>query len=170
MSMILAVSHIVGAIIALSVWSICLLALASWETRRNQKAAFEEVSLVLGIPVGDLENDEHQEKLIKFAADKFSSELLRNRLSDLCGWIQVVWGGLGVIVQWGILVAVIWFTVTDDLSISVNAWFVLAIAIIFCVSSVIFGLLCKLLTGRFPGQARQARKMLVNAVRNLHAT
>ena len=164
MSALIAIGHIVGAIIVLFGFGIAVLMVAGWESERNRKAALQEMSLSLSIPVGELDNAEHQARVIEFAATRFSPELLRNRLSDLCGLIQTGWGWLGTVIQAGVLLAVIWYSVTDDLSNSVYAWWIIAVAFFFWVSSVLFALACKLLTGRFPGQARQARKMLAQVV------
>lgn len=170
MSAFIAVGHIVGAIIVLVVFGIGTLMLAGWEIGRNQKTALHEASLALGIPVDDLENAEHQERIVQFAAERFSSELFRNRLSDLCGWIQTGWGWISNLLQGIVLLGVIWYTVTDDTSNSVYAWWIVGIALFFWISSVIFGYTCKLLTGRFPGQAKQARKFLAEAVEKRRAT
>ncbi len=164
MSILIAIGHIVGAIIVSFVFGFCVLMLAGWELERNRKTAFKELSLALSIPVGDLDNKEHQDRIFQFVATRFSSELFRNRLSDLCGWIQTGWGLLSTLLQIGVLLGVIWYTITDDLSNSVQAWWIVAIAFSFWVSSVIFALICKLLTGRFPGQASQARKMLAETI------
>jgi hypothetical protein len=166
MTALIAMGHIAGALIVLVALSAGVLALAVWEHERNGKASLEEMSLALGIPVGELENAEHQSKVIQFSAARFSSELLRNRLSDLCGWVQTAWGWLGTLLQVGVLLGVIWYTFTDDLSNSVHAWWIVAIAFFFWISSAFFALICKLLTGRFPGQARQARKMLAKFFEN----
>jgi hypothetical protein len=167
MSVLIAIGHIVGALIALVAFGVGILMLAGLEIERNRKSALQEASLSLGIPVSELDNPEHQAKVVQFVATRFSSELLRNRLSDLCGWVQMSWGWLGTLLQAGILLGVIWYTVTDDLSNSVYAWWIIAVAVFFWISSVLFALACKLLTGRFPGQARQARKMLADAIQQL---
>lgn len=164
MSALIAIGHIIGAIIVLVLFGVGTLMLAGWERGRNQKAAVQEASLALGIPVNNIDNAEHKEKIIQFAAERFSSELLRNRLSDLCGWIQTGWGWISNLLQVGILLGVIWYTVTDDLSNGVYAWSVIGVALFFWVVSVVFGYACKLLTGRFPGQARQARKSVAAAI------
>jgi hypothetical protein len=164
MSTLIAIGHIFGALFALVALGIGILALAGWESGRNRKFALQEMSLSLGIPVDELDNAEHEAKVVQFVAARFSSELLRNRLSDLCGWVRTGWGWFGTLLQTGILLGVIWYTVTDDLSNSVYAWWIIAVAFFFWISSVFFALACKLLTGRFPGQARQARKMLAEAV------
>lgn len=74
-----------------------------------------------------------------------------------------------MLIQVGVLLGVLWYTFTDDLSNGVHAWWIIVIAFFFSVSSVLFALICKLLFGRFPGQARQARKMLAEVVQQQRA-
>lgn len=169
MSALVAIGHIVGALIALVAFGVGVLMLAAWERERNQKVAIEEMSLALGIHVSELENPEHQAKVVQFAADRFSSELFRNRLSDLCGRVQTGWSWLGVLVQVAVLLGVIWYTFTDNLSNSVHAWWIVGIAFFFWIVTAIFALICKLLTGRLPGQARGARKVLAKLVNEQRA-
>ncbi|MFZ3018408.1 MAG: hypothetical protein WA056_08145 [Gallionella sp.] len=169
MSVLIAIGHIFGAIIVLIAFGAGTLILADWQSEGNQKVAQQEISLALGIPVDHLDNQEHQEKIIHFAAERYSSELFRNRLSDLCGWIQTGWGWLSNLLQVGILLGVIWYTLTDGPSNSVYAWWVVGVAIFFWMFSMIFGYVCKLLTGRFPGQAKQVRKLLAEAVKKQSA-
>ena len=71
---------------------------------------------------------------------------------------------MGGLVQLVILVAVIWNTVTSDLSDSVHAWWIVAVALLFLFFSVLFALACKLLTGRYPGEARRIRKVLAEEI------
>jgi hypothetical protein len=164
MAILIAIGHIVGALIALMALGIGLQMLGMWESDRNRKFALQEISLALGIPVTEIDKPEHESRVFQFAATKFSSELLRNRLSDLCAWVQTGWGWLSTLLQVGALIGVIWYAVTDDISNTVHAWWIIAVAFFFWLSSVLFALACKLLTGRFPGQARQARKMLAEVV------
>jgi hypothetical protein len=169
MNVIIAIAHALGAIIAVFAFGAAVLALSAWELRRNQKAAAEEVSIELGIPVESLDNAENASKVIRFTAARFSSDLFRNRLSDLCGWVQIGWGWLGTLLQVGVLIGVIWYSFTDGAQNAVHAWWVVGIAFFFWVTAVAFGLVCKLITGRYPGQARQARKQLAEYVRNRRA-
>ncbi|PKO50777.1 MAG: hypothetical protein CVU26_09475 [Betaproteobacteria bacterium HGW-Betaproteobacteria-2] len=162
MSILIAIGHIVGALISLVAFSMAILGLAEWESERNRKSALQEMSLALSIPVDELDKSENETKVIQFALNRFSSELLRNRLSDLCGWVQSGWGWFGALLQTGIFLGVVWFTITDDLTNSVYAWWLIAVAFFFWISSVFFALICRLLTGRFPGQARLARKKLAD--------
>ncbi len=169
MTVIIAVAHVLGAIIAVFAFGAAVLALSAWELKRNQKTAAEEISIALGIPAESLDNAENATMVVRFTAARFSSDLFRNRLSDLCGWVQIGWGWLGTLLQAGVLIGVIWYSFTDDAQNAVHAWWLVGIAIFFWVTSVIFGLVCKLVTGRFPGQARLARKQLAEYVRNQRA-
>lgn len=164
MSAFIAVAHVLGALIVLFAFSVGMMAVADWENQRNRETALEEIALALGIPVSELDDSRHEPKVFQFVAARFSSELLRNRLSDLCGWIQTGWGWLGMLIQVGVLLGVLWYTFADDLSNAVHAWWIIAVAFFFSLSSILFALGCKLLFGRFPGQARQARKMLSEAM------
>lgn len=43
-------------------------------------------------------------------------------------------------------------------------WFVLAVGVFFWLTSVGFSLSCLVLTGRYPGEAKAARKAIANAI------
>jgi len=158
METLIAIAHILGSLIAVVAFGFVVLLIAAWETDRNQKQVTEEMSVSLGVPVEDLDSEELAPKLLQLSSEKFSSELLRNRISDFCGLIRTLWGWLGTAAQAMVLIAVIWFTITDNTENAVYAWFVVGISIVFWIVSVIFSFICKLLTGRYPGQAKQARK------------
>lgn len=103
MTTLIAIAHIIGALIALSAFSGCYLMLTVWEDERNRGGELEEISIALRIPVDEIDNTEHEMRVVQFVAERFSSELLRNRLSDLCGLIQTIWDWLGVLLLAGTL-------------------------------------------------------------------
>ena len=158
MDILIAIAHIAGSVIVVILISVISVLISSWELARNQKIAAEEMSLMLGVKVEDLEKEELWPKILEVVSEKFSSELLRNRVSDFCGLIRMLWAWIGILIQVGVLLIVIWFTVTDSIENAAYAWFIVSISIIFGLISVAFSLICKLLTGRYPGQAKQARK------------
>jgi hypothetical protein len=166
MDALVAIAHIGGAAIAVFVFGIGVAIVSAWELKRNQRVALEEMSLAIGVPIDDLNNSEHTPKVLQFSSDKFSSELPRNRVSDLCGLIRTAWGWLGLLLEVGIFAAVVWYTTTDSFQNAVYAWWIVAVALVVWVVSVVFALLCNFLTGRYPGQARQVRKSLGEFVRN----
>lgn len=161
--MLIATAHVLGAVITVIVFGFAVLALGSWEQERNRKAAVQEASIAVGISPDEIDDPAHADKLIRFSADRFSSELFRNRFSDLCGIINTAWGWIGTGAQVMVLGLVIWYSFSDS-RVAVNAWWIVVIAVFFWICSVAFSLICKLLTGRFPGQARQARKVLAQLV------
>lgn len=167
--MLIAAGHVLGAVSALIAFGLAVLALGAWELERNQKAAAQEASIALGIPSDELNDPAHAAKVIRFAADRCSSELFRNRLSDLCGLIRTVWGWIGTVAQVVVLGAVIWHSISDP-SVAVHAWWIVPIAVFFWITSVAFSYICKLFTGRYPGQARQARKLLAQLVESQTAS
>jgi hypothetical protein len=85
MELLIAIGHIGGSILALLVLVLGFITIliASWETDRNRKQALEETAIKLGVAVDDLDNQELTPKLLQLSSERFSSELLRNRLSDL---------------------------------------------------------------------------------------
>ncbi|MDD5321039.1 MAG: hypothetical protein PHD43_10585 [Methylococcales bacterium] len=166
MEILIAIAHILGSIIAVIVFGFLVMLVAAWESERNQKRVLEETSVSLGVKVKDLNNEELAPKILQLSSERFSSELLRNRLSDFCGLIRTIWGWLGSLSQVLVLVAVIWYTITDSSENAVYAWFVVGMSISFWVVSVVFSLICKLFTGRYPGEAKQARKVAADWLKN----
>jgi hypothetical protein len=164
MVLIIAVAHILGTLIALYAFESGVLALYGWELERNQRVAAEEISIALGIPVENLANPENVPKVVRFNAERFSSDLFLNRVSDLCGWVQVGWSWLARLLGVGVLLGTIWYSFTDGPQNAIYAWLAIPIAIVFSITSILFAIVCKLVTGRFPGQARQARKELAQYI------
>jgi hypothetical protein len=169
MNTLIAIAHICGALIVLIGLGFVALLISSWEIERNRKNEIENLTLHLGISIDDLEKEEFSSKIIQFSAERFSNELLRNRLSDLCGVIRTAWNWLGLLLQAGTILGVVWTTFTDGYENAVYAWLVVAIWIYFWGMSIVFSLLCKLLTGRYPGQAKTARNSMSEFLR-LHTS
>jgi len=160
MNYVIAIAHIGGSILTGMVLGVGVFLLGAWELRRNERKLLEELSLEIGIPVEELNREDVFARLIEVTSRRYSSELFRNRLSDLCGGVRTAWVWLGSILQLGIIAGVTWFAFTDNLQIAVCAWWIIAIQLVFWIISVGFSLLCRLLTGRYPGQAGGARKSL----------
>jgi hypothetical protein len=53
---------------------------------------------------------------------------------------------------------------------AVYMWSVLAVAIFFWIVSVAFSLACLLLTGRYPGEAKMARKAIAAFIQQRNTT
>lgn len=160
MQWLIALGHIGGAIVVSTILGFALVAVAVWWDKKSAKQALQELSASLGVPVDALDTPEMARKITQLSSERYSSELLRNRLSDLCGALSTFWSWLSLILQGFVLTGVIWFTLTESRDAAVFAWTVIPLALFFWVSSVAFALACKLLTGRYPGQAKAARKMI----------
>ena len=169
MRLLIAIGHIVGSQLAAAVVGWVTMLIAAWEVTRNQKHLLEEMSIQLGISVDDLEKEEMAPRIIQFSSERYSSELFRNRLSDLCGAIRTGWFWLSLFVQIGGLVGVVWYTFTDSLDTAVYSWLLVALSLLFWIVSVAFSLVCRLFTGRYPGEAKLARKAIADIVRNRRA-
>lgn len=158
--MFMVIVHVLGTIVAGLSFHLIISALSTWQSKRLQKAVAEEISIALGVDLDSLDNDENVPKVISFVSARFSSELFRNRLSDLCGWLEFGWSFLGALLSFGVLIGVIWYSITDGPSNAVHAWWVVGIDLFFWVSTTMFRFACKLITGRTPGQASQVRESL----------
>lgn len=166
MELFIAIGHILGSILVLIVIGFIMSLIASWETYQYRRQKLQEVSIKLGISMEDLDKEEHSPKLLQLSSELYSSELLRNRISDFCGVIRMLWDWLGFLVTVAVLIGVVWYTVSDSIETAVFAWFIVVIAVFFWITSMIFSLICRLLTGRYPGQAKHVRKSIAAFLKN----
>lgn len=167
--LLVAFAHIGGTVIVSMVLGFLLLALGGWWDTKIQKAADEEASIALGVSVAQLNDEELIPRIIQLSSERYSRELLKNRVSDLGGLVRAVWNGLGSLLSAGVLIAVIWYTITDGLNNAVFVWSTIGIFLFFSFVSVAFSLACRVITGRYPGEASLARKKLAEFLKNRHA-
>lgn len=162
--MIIAIAHILGSIIGVFLFGFLILMIAQWESGRNIKRASEELALALRVKVQDLEREDLRPLIQTHLSQKFSSELFKNRFSDLVGVLRNCWNVLGSLAQIAIIVWVAWQAFTGSPEIALYAWSILAVAVFTFLVSLTMGLACKLLTGRYPGEAKLARKATLDWV------
>lgn len=156
--MLIAILHIVGAILGTIAFGVIVLLISSWEIERNNRALLEDLALTLGVAVEDVTDEKHSSKIVALTSERFSNDRFSNRLSDLCGVVRTAWDWLGSLLQIGTFLGILWFTVTESLTNAIYAWWIVAIGVFFWIAGVLFALACRLLTGRYPGQAKKARK------------
>ena len=156
--MIIAIAHIVGSMLAVFVIGLIFVFIGSWEAERHLERLREDVSATLAVAIDDLDNEELSSRILQFSFERYSSELLKNRLSDFCGVVRTIWGWLSWLLQVAFLIGVAWVAITKNLDEAVFAWFVVGIMLFFAFASIAFSLVCRLLTGRYPGEAKQSRK------------
>ena len=161
--MVIALCHIVGAVFASIILSLLLLLLGAWEQERVQKRRMQDAAIALGVPLASLETDDNLvPRFLQYMSQRFSGELLRNRFSDLCGNLRAAWGWLSTLVQICILIGVGWSIYSAGASNAVAMWSVPVIGLVFWAASVAFSFACLLLTGRYPGEAKTARKAIAD--------
>ncbi len=158
--MLVAIAHIVGTVVALAAFGLFLIWIGQWESERNKKRVLQEVATKLGLPLSALEQEVHQPEFLRVVSERYSNELLRNRLSDLCGVLRTLWGWIGALIQYGIVGYTLWSLFAEGPEMGPFAWFAVGTAVFFWLVSVIFSFACYVLTGRYPGEARASRKAL----------
>jgi hypothetical protein len=160
-----AIGHILGSMISVGIIGFGALMFIAWEGEQGRKRRLEEAAIHLGVVVEDLEKNEVMPRFLKYAAEQYSSELLRNRISDFCGYIQIAWTWITSLLEVAILIGVAWVTFTQDKSSAVYAWAVVAIAFVSIAVNLVFSFSVSVLTGRYPGQAKHARKTIGEVIR-----
>lgn len=162
--MIVAIAHILGVVITQTVLGFLKIWLAAWEQERNSKKTRLVLSMDLDIPLEELDEPEHDKALLEWAAERHSTEKLVNRLADVVGILLTIWNTLGSIVQAGIILAAAWFAFTEDLDNAVFAWVAPVLGILLFIVHYVVAVVCYILTGRYPGQARSSRKIIAEGV------
>ena len=161
----MAIVHVIGALVASFAFGMLVMFIGAWEQERVEKRRLENASIALGVPIAALGTDEGLvPSLIQYSSQRYSSELLRNRVSDLCGLIRTVWGWLSTVVQVAIVAGVSWSMYQEGAESAALMWLVLAACIFFWLASVAFSFTCLLLTGRYPSEAKFARKSLTSVI------
>jgi len=164
---VVVILHIAGTIIVLGGFSYVVTYFFNCEKKRILRVAEEEVAFALGIKLTDLDKEEvdtkdNVEKVYELVSKKFSDELLKNRLSDFCRDVLNVIDMLGFLVMFLVFVASIWYTVTGSIDYAIYSWLTVGVAVVFFILNVAVSSACRLLTGRYPGQAKAVRKAMID--------
>lgn len=165
--MLIAIAHILGAIVAYIVIGLAIAFVSMRWHESSTRRAYEELAVRFGITPDQAkhEDEAHTPRINQFFAERSSSELLRNRFSDLCGIVLMVWNFLAMASMAGWVLGVIWFSITESSELAIQAWWILLISLGSAVIGTAFAVACYLLTGRTPGEAQRVRKHLATVVR-----
>lgn len=165
----IAAGHIIGALIASVVLSTLLFFFGVWIDKLRAQRVMEQASLDLAVPLSELSSPSFEQSLIRYLGAKYSDDLLKNRISDLVGFLLSAFNWVVLLIELAILGFAVWLALAEDQSNAIYAWLVLPVSLIaFCVAmSVHFA--CKILTGRYPAQARHARKILAQGINQASA-
>jgi hypothetical protein len=164
---LVAIAHLIGAVLAYFVLGIAAgMGWVLWQQRIRQKS-YEELSGRFNIPASQVqsEDDENSPRMLQYFAERSSSELLRNRLSDFCGVLLVAWNILGLVATLGWFLLIAWSTFTENKNDANQVWWLFAINLVFVLIAIAFWGICRLLFGRYPGEARRLRKYLAQVVK-----
>jgi len=170
MEILIAIAHFVGMFLAIAVLVFFVLMFNAWEIERNEKKYRAIVAMELKIPINEIDNDEHIPNILKISYDRFSSELFKNRISDMLGVVRTLWYWLCNFAMLGTILYVGWLSFTEGPQMASYVWFTVLVWLFFNVVSMVFSLFCLLLTGRYPGQAKAARAEIVKHVEKLPTT
>ncbi|MNF79700.1 hypothetical protein D3C84_619220 [compost metagenome] len=118
----------------------------------------EDLAIKPGVAVEDLTDEKLTSRVIEFSSERFSNDRLSSRLSDLCGLVRTAWDRLGSLLQIGPFLGGVWFTITESLTNAIFSWWIVGIGLLFWIFGVLFALACRLLTDRYPGQAKKGQK------------
>lgn len=166
---IVAIAHIFGSVAIYFILGFIWMLIGSVEGEVNRERFDQELSIKLNIPIQDLYNEsilKNYENVLKILDEKYSTELFKNRISDFFGMIRTIWQWLGSIVVIIVFVGVCFKTIMGDISTAPFSWWIVGIYLFFSITSFVFSYICKLLTGRFPGESKAQRKHLANWIAN----
>ena len=159
----IAIGHIVGSVVVVAALSLLLTRVGAIEASRADQRSAQELAVVLGVPLEDLQKEEMTQPISDHLLKRSSSKLLQNRLSDFCGILNSLWICLGCGVQGVIFFTVIFASIAGKIEVAAKAWWMVPTLLFFWLISFLFASTCRLLTGRSPGEARHVRKSLTGA-------
>jgi hypothetical protein len=161
----IAIAHLVGSLVTLIFLGWVAGRIENKIALRNLDDKYAEASLELGILLHKLDDEDptYDEEILRYQVARYSSELLRNRLSDMCHSLLV-----GIAIIFGLFslggaIALIWLTFVEDLSNAVFAWWWAATLVCFVIVGILIALTCQVLTGRGVGEAKEARRLMISS-------
>lgn len=165
MDTLVAVLHVTGAALVTVIVSFAFHSAGQALNTRRVKDQLNEFALEMGIAVEAVDDPANLAKLKKVATARFSSELFRNRLSDVIGLLMRGWAWFVLVVDVGVLLVVVYASVKAGASNAVYAWLTVAVELMGDLVSFAAYALCSLFTGRAPGQASAARALFTKLAR-----
>lgn len=154
-----AIVHIVGAIVATYYLLRAMKAAIDWEAKRTGQLQMAEFASKLGISEDECYTGEGQRRFIELLAERYSSDLLANRLSDFFNLAINVWGWFGALVITGVGGTILWRTIFENRDESAFFWVVPALTLFVIITAAAVNLLCRLLTGSPAGDGKIYRKL-----------
>ena len=164
--MLMAVVHIIGTLLTLTVFFFATVSLEAYRSRRRLEGVLETAALRLGLSRERVCDGAHEDQVIRYLADTYGTKHIANRFSDLCRPLTVTLEVLSYFSQITIVAFAVWITFTEGFSYTPVAWIALIVAACFWGLIMLTSAICYLVTGRRPGEARDARELVNNWARN----
>lgn len=160
----LALVHIVGPLaLTGGIYYTVLILSRKWDARAESQI-YLQISIALGIPASTLKKDEPTPEFIGHLSDRYSNDLLRNRVSDLWDATLLIWDLLTHLMLTAVAGFVLWGVATDDKEWANGMWFVPALFLACkCVEAAMVTM-CWAITGRYPGEAKRWRKAIAETI------
>ena len=163
--MLWALLHIAGTLVTLFVLMVVSGAVSEWRSQQRSRDVMVKAAIHLDVPLQELETGKHDKDLARFLAERFDTDRISNRLSDLFRPLVIVVEGISYVSQLGVVGVAAWRVFTVDPAYGVHAWFAVGIALFFLIVVAIVVAVCKLVTGRAPGEAKHGRAIAVSLTR-----
>lgn len=159
--MLIAVIHFAGVVAALLT---IVLVSGNWSNKAGCKRLerlLEVTSLKLTLPLHRVLAGEYNERIARYMVDRYDTNRLVNRLSDVVQPVFLILELTSYIAQLGIVAFSAWLVFTKDPGYAVFTWFAVPLAVAFLGINTTASATLYLITGRVPGEARQMRKFAV---------
>jgi hypothetical protein len=158
--MLIAIANTIGSSVASGLLVYVLFRFSAWELKRKERLRTEEFASKLGVSPYQVESNEIRPKLMELRSQRYSNELFVNRLSDLVASLIVGWVWAFILISSGSSVYLFW--TTDFETRAAVGWFGLPVILIFFIPILISYYTCHLLTGRYPSEAKEQRKIVMD--------
>lgn len=162
----IAVGHVLGAVASIFILQVISMLIFTWMLGRSEVRALDEMSILLGKRVNDINNEDIEIEDVQKIGELYSGELLKNRVSDFCGIISTVWSWLGATIQLILMGFVLWLMLGAGIDQAKLAWFVVSVAVFFYIINLVFSVLCNLFFGRHPGEAKRVMAVISDWLEN----
>lgn len=158
--MIAGLLHIAGTLFLLVAFFLITGTIDGYKSRRRLDSVLRTAAVRLCVSHKELLEGNHRNQLARYLSKAYSTDTLGNRLSDLFRPGLVGLEVISYLSQLGVVILAAWRAVTVDNGYAASAWIAFPIAVFFWMLIMLASVLCYLFTGRAPGEARDARKLV----------
>ena len=166
MSLTVVILHIAGVVVVTGALFFTQAVMLIWHLERVAKRNEVEMAWKLGVSQrewdANVETGVLDGKIFEFLSQKYSNELFSNRVSDLCGVLLRVWTIGGNVIELVCFLGILWVSFSGNRDEIVTLWIVPVLCVVWWVVDVVFSLICSVLTGRLPSEAKAGRQQLMN--------